>query len=202
MTFGRKTALSALLLTAALLLLLAQGGRDQRSLARQVVRLHVLANSDSEDDQRLKLRVRDAVLAQAEPLLEGTDSQQAAYECLSAHLEVLRQAGECALAAGGGTGPVVVTLGEDWFPTRRYGDFALPAGRYLTLRVSLGAAAGRNWWCVVYPPLCRVGVEQAEPASLGLTGEQVGLIGETDGAYEIRFRLMEWWGTLEQRLRA
>lgn len=189
-----ETALMALF--AFVLLSLALGGREQRNLAEQVVRLHVLANSDSEADQALKLRVRDAVLAQAEPLLREVRSQEEAETALSGNLEALAQAGQAVAAQAGYDYPVRAELTTSYFPTREYEDFSLPAGYYRALRVEIGAAEGHNWWCVVYPPLCTVGVTQAEPASLGLNPDEIALITQEDTEYVLRFQCAEWWGEL------
>ena len=196
----RNLGAAALMLLSALLLALSVGGRDQSALAGQVIRLHVLAHSDSPRDQELKLKVRDAVLQETEPLLEQARTPEEARAVLSRHLGELERTARRTLLGEGCPYPVRVSLGPGWFPTRRYQDFALPAGRYTTLRLEIGAARGRNWWCVVYPPMCSVGIEEVEPAALPLTGEQVGLIRETEPEYVIRFRLMELWGTLEGRL--
>lgn len=185
---------------AVLLLGLALGGREQRTLAEQVVRLHVLANSDDPADQALKLQVRDAILAEAEPLLEGVSSQEAAEAALRGSLDSLARVGQEAVAQAGYDYPVRVELTTSYFPTREYTDFSLPAGYYRALRVEIGAAEGHNWWCVVYPPLCSVGVTEAEPASLGLTQDELSLITQEDSEYVLRFQCAEWWGELSRWL--
>lgn len=185
---------------AVLLLGLALGGREQRTLAEQVVRLHVLANSDDPADQALKLQVRDAILAEAEPLLEGVSSQEAAEAALRGSLDSLARVGQEAVAQAGYDYPVRVELTTSYFPTREYTDFSLPAGYYRALRVEIGAAEGHNWWCVVYPPLCSVGVTEAEPASLGLTQDELSLITQEDSEYVLRFQCAEWWGELTRWL--
>ena len=185
---------------AVLLLGLALGGREQRTLAEQVVRLHVLANSDDPADQALKLQVRDAILAEAEPLLEGVSSQEAAEAALRGSLDSLARVGQEAVAQAGYDYPVRVELTTSYFPTREYTDFSLPAGYYRALRVEIGAAEGHNWWCVVYPPRCSVGVTEAEPASLGLTQDELSLITQEDSEYVLRFQCAEWWGELTRWL--
>lgn len=189
-----------MILLAALLLALALGGREQRTLADQVVRLHVLANSDRQADQALKLQVRDAVLAKAEPLLEGVRSRAEAETALSDHLEALAQAGQQVVWQAGYDYPVKAELTTSYFPTREYTDFSLPAGYYRALRVEIGAAEGHNWWCVVYPPLCTVGVTEVEPASLGLNQDELSLITQEDSEYVLRFQCAEWWGELTRWL--
>ncbi len=192
---------AALMVTGALLLLaLSLGGGEQQSLAGQVLRLHVLANSDSEEDQALKLQVRDAVLACTQPLLEDVTSQQEAEAVLSDALNTLEQTGTSTVRSAGYDYPVTATLETDWFPTRTYEDFSLPAGYYPTLRVEIGGGEGQNWWCVVYPPLCSAGVEEVTETSLGLTEDQISLITQDSGTYEFRFQCAEWFGQLQSWL--
>lgn len=124
----------------------------QSELADKVIRLHVLANSDSEADQALKLRVRDTVLKRATELLAGAESRSDAKKRLNAALPELKSAAECTVAETGYAYGVRVELAETAFPTREYDGFSLPAGEYLALRVLIGDAAGKNWWCVVFPP--------------------------------------------------
>ena len=124
---------------------------QQRQLAEKLVRLHVVANSDSPSDQAIKLRVRDAVLAAAEPVLGSADDPE---QALAAELPALECAAAEMLRALGREESVSVTLQNERFPTRDYETFSLPAGVYRTLRVTIGAGEGHNWWCVLYPGLC------------------------------------------------
>ena len=171
---------------------------SQSALAGRVVRLHVIAHSDSGADQALKLRVRDAVLAAAAPCLEGAADRQAAEALLSAHLEELADAGAAAVTEAGYSYPVTVSLSDSWFPTKAYDSFSLPAGTYRALRVVIGDGAGQNWWCVVFPPLCFGTVtEFADAAAVaGLSEDQISLITAGDGGYVLKFRLVEWWQSL------
>lgn len=195
---------SALLLAFALTLTAGVwASASQASLADRVVRLHVIANSDSDSDQALKLQVRDAVLAQATPLLAGTGSRQEAENALADHLEELAQAGAEVLAQEGCGDPVAVTLSDQWFPTKVYDGFSLPAGNYRALRVVIGEGAGQNWWCVVFPPLCLASVTEevaATAADAGLSDSQVSLITGQDGGYVLKFKVVEWWEELLQKL--
>ena len=178
-------------------------GASEAALAGQVLRLHVIANSDSEADQARKLLVRDAVLSRASQLLDGADDRQSAEAALAPHLDELAQAGENALARTGRTDPVTVTLADQWFPTKEYDGFSLPAGQYRALRVTIGAGAGHNWWCVVFPPLCLASVaeESVETAAEGVLSEnQVALITGRDGGYVLKFKLIEWWEELVKGL--
>ncbi len=167
-----------------------------------VVRLHVLANSDSEEDQALKLRVRDGVLAAAGPILEGATTREEAIARLTEALPTLEAAAATVIAAAGRDDPVAVALGEETYPTRVYESCAFPAGTYVSLRVGIGEAAGKNWWCVLFPPLClSSATEEAEEAftDVGLSKEQYGIITETGKTrYRVRFKILElvqsWFG--------
>ena len=191
----RRWELALLLGLALAALLGARLDGTQGALADKVLRLHVLANSDSQADQALKLRVRDAVLERAEGLLAGAGDRAEAEALLATRLPDLAAAGADAVGAAGYGYPVTVSLEDNcWFPTRVYEDFALPAGRYTALRVEIGAGAGRNWWCVVFPPLCLGSVsETAEEtaAQAGLTEREVALLAGGEGEYQIKFRAVE-----------
>ncbi len=163
-----------------------------------VVRLHVLANSDSEEDQALKLKVRDALLAVTSPLIEGcTDRAEAERILRDAEPQLLRAA-QAVIADEGYDYPVAITFCEEEYPEREYGEFTFPAGTYLSMRVLIGEGEGHNWWCVLFPPLCLSAAtknkEETEDAftSVGLTKEQYGVITETDKTtYRVRFRILE-----------
>ena len=172
---------------------------SESALAGRVLRLHVVANSDSDTDQALKLLVRDAVLARAGRILDGVKDRREAEALLAPRLEELAQAGAEALARTGNTDPVRVSLTDQWFPTKEYDGFSLPAGQYRALKVTIGEGRGRNWWCVVFPPLCLacVAEEPVETAAEGILSEdQVALITGQDGGYVLKFRLIEWWQEL------
>ena len=175
----------------------------QAALSDRVIRLHVLANSDSEADQALKLRVRDAVLAEAEELFVPGAGRAETEELLRAHLYDLAAAGAEVVGEAGYSYPVTASLVHDyWFPTKTYTDFALPAGAYTALRIEIGAGGGQNWWCVVFPPLCTTAAcdFQETAVSGGLGEEDLSLITEEDGGYVLRFRAVELWEGLRQWL--
>lgn len=169
--------------------------RQQSELSAQVLRLHVLAVDDTEEEQALKLRVRDAVLAYLGPMLQGVTDRDEAREIIAARLAEI--AGAASEAAEGRS--VSVSLGPESYPLRRYEGYVLPAGTYESLRVVLGEGAGQNWWCVVFPPLCLSAAEAEEVRSV-MNPESFALITEEDG-YEIRFRIVELWGELQRLLK-
>ncbi len=201
-TKSRLHAVELLLLTAVGVFLLsgALSLQTQSALADKVVRLHVLANSDSEADQSLKLTVRDAVLAETEVLLEGVENRDTAAQVLRAQLPQLRRTAERTMAEQGSHYPVEVRLETAEFPTKTYDGFALPAGEYLALRVLIGEAAGQNWWCVVFPPLCSAAASEVGETAVaaGMSGEQVRLITEEEG-YVLKFKCVELWQQLRSR---
>ncbi len=137
-----------------------------REISDHVLRLHVLANSDSPEDQALKLKVRDRVLAETELLLADCDTRQAAESCVIDHIDQLSAAAVSCVAEEGYAYPVAVRMENIYFPTRSYEGGSLPAGVYKALRVEIGEAQGQNWWCVLFPQLCFVNatVPEATPA--------------------------------------
>ncbi len=126
----------------------------QEELSGSVIRFHVLADSDREKDQELKLAVRDALLACMEVLLEGAGSLEEARQCLAGNLDVLKQEAEQTVQEAGSGERVSLALTREEFPVRVYGDYRFPAGEYETLQVKLGSGKGRNWWCLLFPSLC------------------------------------------------
>ena len=164
-----------------------------------VVRLHVLANSDSDDDQALKLKVRDEVIGVVTPAVEGCKSQAEAIAAIEEIIpEIEARAAEKIRAEGYGYS-VKVLLGEEYYPTKTYETCAFPEGRYVSMRVVIGEGEGQNWWCCLFPPLCLSAAtdgsdESNEEAfiSVGLTGDQYKVITETKNPkYRVRFKILE-----------
>ena len=193
-----------LALLAGVLLFLTSGAlalRTQDALAEKVVRLHVLANSDSEEDQALKLRVRDAVLEQATAILEQSADRKEAESRLRGQLLELEHIAASVIGEAGYDYGVRVELRDTAFPTKEYEGFTLPAGEYLALRVVIGAGQGKNWWCVVFPPLCTAAAADVPASALnaGLSQEEVRLITEEDQRYVLKFKTVEWWNALKEK---
>ena len=196
-----KTRIWEAALLFLLALLLQTGGaalRTQEALSDKIIRLHILARSDAPADQSLKLQVRDRVLQETAPLLSGVRSRADAETVLREHLPQLADAARNALDASGCPCPVTLELRETEFPTRYYDAFALPAGRYLSLRVLIGDGAGRNWWCVAFPPLC--GAAVLDDASDTFTASEIRLMTRQSPGYALKFRAVECWETLRQTL--
>ena len=194
---GKNLRAWEIALLSALCLTLCVGlwaQKQQQALSAQVLRLHVLAVDDTDYEQALKLRVRDAVLDYLTPELEGVTDRDAARAIISARLP---QIAEAAASAAEGR-QVTVTLGPESYPLRRYAGFSLPAGTYESLRVLLGEGEGQNWWCVVFPPLCLTAAD-AERVQSVMNPEAFALVTEEEG-YVLRFRIVELWGELQRRL--
>jgi len=175
---------------------------QQQALAEKVVRLHILANSDSEEDQALKLRVRDQVLARATEILQQSKDRTEAEELLRADLPELETIAEDEVRAAGYSYNVSTELEKTAFPTREYDGFTLPAGEYLALRIIIGAGAGHNWWCVVFPPLCTQSAEQVASTAMasGLSEDDVKLITGDGEGYVLKFKSIELWEQLKEKL--
>ena len=193
----------ALLLALAVTILWGTASLGQQEeLGRKVIRLHVIANSDSPEDQALKLRVRDRVLARAQEILEQSADRAEAEIRLRESLPELEAIAEETVRANGYDYAVTAELEDTAFPTKEYDGFSLPAGEYLALRILIGEGVGQNWWCVVFPPLCTAasaGVPETALAA-GLTEDQVSLMTEEDGGYQLKFKAVELWERLKAAL--
>ena len=175
-------------------------GQEQQELADSVIRFHVIANSDSEEDQALKLAVRDRVLEQAERLYPEGATLDEARAALEGHLNTLAAAGREVVEELGCDYPVTAQLSDCWFPTKEYEGFALPAGNYTALRVTIGEGKGKNWWCVAFPPLCLGAASETVDQALEaghFTPEQGALVTGGDEGYVIKFKAMEWLGEFQ-----
>ena len=174
--------------------------RDQ--LADKVVRLHILANSDSEEDQALKLRVRDRVLERATELLEQTGDRREAADVLQSHLPELERIAAEEISDCGYEYDVTAEVANTMFPTKEYDGFTLPAGEYLALRIIIGEGNGHNWWCVVFPPLCTTEAADVPASALaaGFDEEEVALVTEENEGYVLKFKAMEWWEAIREKI--
>ena len=196
MTAKRILAFCAVLfITVMVMGLLPVSGEEV--IYDEVIRLHVLANSDSEEDQALKLKVRDAVLAETELLVGSCESREEALAILSESQsrDRLTAAAQRVIGAAGYEYEVSVSLGEERYPTRSYEAFCFPSGTYTSLRVEIGASAGKNWWCVLFPRLClgaASGDAEEKFIEAGFTPEQYKIITDTDEPeYKIKFKILE-----------
>ena len=161
-----------------------------------VLRLHVLANSDSKEDQALKLKVRDAILEKCNNIFSECNTRDEAISVLNQNIELLKDTAKKTVIAEGYDYSVSIALGEEIYPTKNYESFCFPSGEYLSLRVIIGNGEGQNWWCVLYPPMCLSAASSQKPEdafiSVGLNKDQYEIITETEKpTYKIRFKLLE-----------
>lgn len=156
-----------------------------------VVRVHILANSDSEADQAVKMRVRDAVTAAGAGLLDGVTTREEAEQRLQEALPRLTEVARDCVRQAGFSYPVTAELTEMYFTTRVYENATFPAGRYHAVRISIGQAKGRNWWCVMYPPLCVSAATDKDSLQEVLPGEAYAVV-EDSSRFVIRFKVLEW----------
>ena len=170
-----------------------------REIRSSILRLHVLANSDSTEDQELKLKVRDRLLEMSETTYSQAKTKQDAVQATQASLDMLRNEAANVIQSNGYSYPVSVSLETCYFNTRTYGNITLPAGNYQALRVVIGKGQGHNWWCVMLPPLCVSAASETEAELKDvLSREQLELV-EGDG-YEIKFKCVEMYEELKQYL--
>ena len=193
----KKRIISLVLLGISVLTVTACAVLQAQSqrMAEKIIRLHVVANSDSNVDQAVKLCVRDAVLREAQRTLSSAaDAKQA----ILTDLPALEAAANAELQRQGSGDTARVSFRRELFPTRDYDTFSLPSGVYQSLRVTIGKGEGHNWWCIVFPPVCLSAV-QSEQVEEAMSVEDYALITRQDG-YELRFRTVELWGELLEKL--
>lgn len=173
--------------------------RDRYQISEELIRFHVVANSDSEEDQNIKLQVRDAVLQALQSDLEGISDVEKAKEYLQENLPKIRAIANDVLQRTGVDSEAVVTLCKEAFDTRYYDTFTLPAGVYESLRIVIGDGEGKNWWCVSFPTLCvPATTEGFQDAAVGAGFSETlsNTLSDTD-AYQVRFYFLDTLGRLQ-----
>ena len=170
-------------------------GEECSFIRENTLRMHILANSDSPADQALKLKIRDAVLSHSGELFSGCDTRQKMVSAAQEQLSDIQRIAEQTAMHNGYDLPVTASVTDMFFETRRYDNVLLPAGTYTAVRIELGEAAGKNWWCVLYPPLC------VSAAQTGFTEEEAQISDsllqqEELPRYRVRLAVVEWWESL------
>lgn len=177
--------------------------KDYGNITDTVFRLHILANSDSESDQLLKLRVRDAVLENCSYIFEGAESAEEAAAAASEHMEEIQNTAEQVIAANGSDYPVICQVTEMEFDKRVYENITMPAGKYLALRITIGNAEGKNWWCVMFPPLCLPAVTNTdkilEECDGVFTAEELDMLQNPEN-YECRFYFLDLYKKIREEI--
>ncbi len=167
-------------------------------LSEDIFRLHILANSDSDEDQALKLKVRDAVLAHMKTLTKNTSDKQSVIEMSKTHIADFKKIAEKVIQENGYQYNVNIEIGNFYFPTKYYGNISLPAGNYDALKIEIGEAKGQNWWCSLFPPLCFVSIssgivdkEGEEYLKENLSEEEFAIISSSSSEVEFKFKIIE-----------
>ena len=178
-------------------------------IADSVFRLHVIANSDSDEDQNLKYKVRDALIEYKNSICSNTTSKEEAINIAKAHIDAFYDIANNVIEENGFSYPVSIEIGEFDFPTKTYGDVSLPAGTYDALEVKIGEAVGQNWWCVMFPPLCFVDVssgivpdDSKEQLEESMPEEDYDLITKSDDSSDVhfKFKIVELFENLKMKL--
>ena len=167
-------------------------------LSEDIFRLHILANSDSTEDQELKLKVRDAIIDYMKQLTENTSNKDAVIAVSSKHISDFKAIAENVIKENGYNYDVDIEIGNFYFPTKYYGNISLPAGNYDALRIKIGQAEGQNWWCSLFPPLCFVSIssgvideEGEEYLKENLTDEEFAIVSSSNSDVEFKFKIIE-----------
>lgn len=174
-------------------------------LSNAVFRLHVIANSDSEEDQNLKLKVRDSLLEYMNTLCSNCQTKEEAISIATEHQTDFQKIAEETIKENGYEYPVKININNFYFPTKNYGDISLPAGLYDALRVEIGEASGQNWWCVMFPSLCFIDVssgvvdsEAKENLEQNLNTESYSIVSDNDNlGIEFKFKIIEFFAEKE-----
>lgn len=168
-------------------------------ISDNVLRLHILANSDSEEDQALKLKVRDAILKSGESIFSGVENAKEAERKILAGSDELLKVAETVIKEEGYDYDVSFEITDDSFPTRTYGDITLPSGEYRAVRLVIGEGKGKNWWCIMFPALCLPGASETSLDAV-LSEDEIELV-ESDPEIDVRFKIAEVFENLRVKTR-
>ena len=170
-----------------------------QELRTNILRLHIIANSDSAEDQEIKLKIRDELLKTSNGLFESAGNKEQAIKTVTENISVFKDAAQKILKEYGKNQPVNLSIGKAYFNTRKYEKFTLPAGEYDAVRVLIGKAEGKNWWCVMFPSMCIPAAEK-EHKQTHAVNEKSAEIAENAPRYEMRFKIIEWYEAVKNNL--
>jgi len=174
--------------------------RDCEDIRQNLLRLHVIASGDTQKEQELKLKIRDAILSAGADIFSENDDLIKARSKAEKNIEKLQSIAESTLRSNGYTYPVEIEVAECYFPTRQYENITLPAGKYNAIRVIIGEGKGKNWWCVMFPPMCLPAAKDNETQLCDVLGEKSMNIVENGKKYEVRLWILEKWYELRERV--
>ncbi len=172
------------------------------NLYGSVIRIHVIADSDSPQDQEQKLLVRDRIVEYAKEHFSKVENVDQAKKEIEKNQKEICQVAKSALQEVGCQDEVEVSLTREYYPTREYQSLFLPSGSYLSLQVKIGSASGRNWWCVLFPPMCLDSAVGKEDALLdvGMNKENVKTVTQNGTSYKVRFKILEIWSSAREKI--
>ncbi len=188
----KNLIISTFILLLTTLIIAAIPTEAEAKIYEDTLRLHILANSDNEDDQALKLEIRNLLLSKYGDRLKSTESTECAINTAKALISDMENDVCAWIAERGYDYSVRITLSNEWYDTREYEGFTLPCGIYSSLRVIIGSGEGKNWWCVMYPPLClELACENAprDDGVINYSNEEIKLINR--GEYNVKFKILE-----------
>lgn len=165
-----------------------------------VLRLHILANSDTESDQALKLKVRDSIIEKSAHVFDGVTSESEAIAAASENLSLLQEIAENEITTQGYDYPVKVEVGPSQFNTRVYDTVTLPAGEYMAVRVLIGEAQGKNWWCVMFPQMCLPAASETKELEEVLEEDTIDITTNSQ-KYEVRFKIVDVFEGFRQKVK-
>lgn len=173
--------------------------KTSEKIRGEVLRLHVIANSDSDADQNLKLKIRDALLLAGSGIFDGSVDVKNAVEKITPEIPYLKAIAENVVSENGYEYDVEITISREYFPTRTYETVTLPAGSYLALRVIIGKGEGHNWWCVMFPAMCLPAADKHREADSVLDKDEIKLV-EKNPRYEPRFKIIELYEEFKNKI--
>lgn len=200
MSFSGKIRISiAIGIVTAVIFSICSFAKTSEEIRSDVLRLHVIANSDSSVDQNLKLRLRDYILEEGEDIFDGSVNVENAVKKIEPNLAELEKSAETFVKNAGFDYDVKITLSNEYFTTRTYESVTLPAGKYLALRVVIGSGEGHNWWCVMFPPMCVPAADKKDEIENVFTDKEIKLV-ESKPKYEPRFKVVEIYEQIRETI--
>ncbi len=200
MSLIKKIEISiAVALTVSIIFSIFTFAKTSDDIRDEVLRLHVIANSDTEVDQQLKLKVRDALLERGKEIFNGSVNIENAKEKIYPEIDYLTETAKSVIYENGFNYDVKIVLDNEYFTTRTYETVTLPAGEYLALRVIIGSGKGQNWWCVMFPPMCVSAANEKDELETVLGKDGMKLVSASP-KYEVRFKIIEIYESFKERI--
>lgn len=191
MSFSKKIKISICVsMIVAIIFSICSFANTSQEIRSDVLRLHVIANSDSSVDQNLKIRLRDYLLEEGKSIFDGSVNVENAVKKIEPQIPALEKSAKEFIRTSGFDYDVKISLSREYFTTRTYETVTLPAGKYLALRVVIGSGEGHNWWCVMFPPMCVPAADKKDEIENIFTEDEIKLV-ESSPKYEIRFKVVE-----------